>query len=322
MPLEPTIYAILISFVIAMCLCPFAIPYLHKLKFGQYIRTDGPESHLKKGGTPTMGGIIILASFAVCACFFITGNSDGMMVTLATLAFGVIGFMDDYIKVVKKRNLGLRVFQKLALQLVVCALIAYYILVVRQIGTLVAVPFMGGYEFDLGYLYIPFLIIVVLGTVNAVNLTDGLDGLASGVTAMVAVFFCILAWVMQSGVSPIAGAIIGALLGFLLYNAHPARLFMGDTGSLALGGFVAASALVLKMPMFIVIVGIVYVVEALSVIIQVGYYKKTRRRVFKMAPIHHHLELSGFSETRVVAVFYIITAIACLIGYIASRGMY
>lgn len=321
MTLDTTIYTILVSFAVSVLICPKAIPYLQKLKFGQFVRDDGPESHLKKGGTPTMGGIIILISFVITAAIFSGGNPDAIAVLLVTLGFGIIGFLDDYIKVVMKRSLGLRAYQKLLLQLVVCLIFAYYILHVKQLGTEVYIPFAGGYLLDLGILYLPFVLVVILGTVNGVNLTDGLDGLASGVTALVAVYFCMLGMALGSGTMPISGAIIGSLLGFLLYNSHPARVFMGDTGSLALGGYVAATAVILRLPIFIVIVGIIYLLESISVMIQVGYYKKTKKRFFKMAPLHHHFELSGWPETRVVALFYIVTAIACLIGYIAAKGI-
>ncbi|MDD3569865.1 MAG: phospho-N-acetylmuramoyl-pentapeptide-transferase [Lachnospiraceae bacterium] len=319
--LEYSVYAIIIAFILGLIFCPMLIPVLHKLKYGQTEREDGPESHLKKSGTPTMGGLAILASFFVTCLFFTRGNADGVAVTLVTMGFGIIGFLDDYIKVVKKRSLGLRAYQKILLQLVVTLAFAIYVFK-RGIGTGVLIPFTSGYEFDLGIVYWPMFVIAVIGTVNGVNLTDGLDGLASGVTLIVVAFFMIVSWAAGSGITMICGAVIGSLLAFLIFNAYPARVFMGDTGSLALGGFVAASALILKMPIFIIIVGIIYFAESISVMLQVGYYKRTKKRIFKMAPIHHHFELCGWSETKVVTVFYIITAIMCLVAFLGSKYMF
>lgn len=307
--------SVLVSFLISAALCPVFIPFLRKLKFGQFVRDDGPQSHLKKQGTPTMGGIIILISIIVTSLFFVSGRKDMLAVLFATVGFGVIGFLDDYIKVVMKRSMGLRAWQKIVAQLVVTAVFAYYIETVLNVGTTTYLPFVGVYA-DLHYLYYPFLFIVMLGTVNGVNLTDGLDGLASSVTVLVAVFFTVAAvYFSDSSLAPITCAVAGSLMGFLVYNVHPASVFMGDTGSLALGGFVAATALVLGMPLLILIVGIIYFVESLSVIIQVTYFKLTKgKRFFKMAPLHHHFEMCGWSETKIVAVFSIITALACMIG--------
>ncbi|MCD7854312.1 MAG: phospho-N-acetylmuramoyl-pentapeptide-transferase [Clostridiales bacterium] len=317
------VYSILISFVFNVILCPVVIPLLRRLKFGQNVRDDGPETHLVKAGTPTMGGIMILLSLLLSSLFFIKGNSDGVIVLFMTLGYGIIGFIDDYIKVVKKRSLGLRAWQKIVLQLVVTGIFIYYIYNYTDIGTAVYVPFMKGFEIDLGVLFIPFVIFAVLGTVNAVNLTDGLDGLASGVTVLVTLFFMFAALKLSSGVLPIAGAAAGSLLGFLLFNSYPAKVFMGDTGSLALGGFLAAVAVLFKMPLFLIVVGIIYVLEALSVILQVGYFKLTHgKRIFKMAPLHHHFEKCGWNETKVVAVFYIITSIAVLVGFLAADGIF
>ncbi|MCD8090264.1 MAG: phospho-N-acetylmuramoyl-pentapeptide-transferase, partial [Clostridiales bacterium] len=228
------------------------------------------------------------------------------------------------IKVVKKRSLGLRAWQKIVLQLVVTGIFIYYIYNYTDIGTDTYVPFMRGFTVDLGVLFIPFVIFVVLGTVNAVNLTDGLDGLASGVTVLVTLFFLFVAYAAESsGVLPVAGAAVGSLLGFLLYNSYPAKVFMGDTGSLALGGFIAAMAVRFKMPLFLLIVGIIYVCEAVSVILQVGFFKLTHgKRIFKMAPLHHHFEKCGYKETKIVTAFYIVTAIAVLVGFLAARGIY
>lgn len=325
--LEQAVYAIMISFVVGVILCPVLIPMLHKMRFGQTIRDDGPESHLQKQGTPTMGGMAFLLAFLVASAFFLKGNTDGMAVVLMTLGYGVIGFLDDYIKVVKKRSLGLRAYQKLALQIIVTGAFAYY-LHVSGLGTGIYIPFTNGYILDLGILFIPFLFIAVLGTVNGVNLTDGLDGLAGGVTLIVATFFCIVAWVAESSISPVCGAIVGGLLAFLIFNSYPAKVFMGDTGSLALGGFVVSTAFLLKMPLFIVIVGFVYLWESITVMLQVGYFKVTKKkygegkRLFKMAPFHHHLEKSGWRETKVVTLFYVATAMFCLIGFLACEHLF
>ena len=316
------IYGVLIAFVLDVILCPVVIPFLRKLKFGQTVRDDGPESHLVKNGTPTMGGIMILASFLIGSLFFVKGNYDGLMVIFVTMGYGLIGFIDDYIKVVKKRSLGLRAYQKIIGQLIITGVFLYYIYYHSNIGTDMYVPFGGGYSIDIGVFYIPLFFFIMVGTVNSVNLTDGLDGLASGVTVLVSVFFIFAAQRFSSGIVPIAGVAVGSLLGFLLFNSYPAKVFMGDTGSLALGGFIASVAVLLKMPFFLVIVGIIYVLETLSVIIQVGYFKISGgKRIFKMAPLHHHFEKSGWSETKVVTLFYIVTAIGCLIGFLAFRGI-
>ncbi len=316
------IYAIIIAFVIGVILCPIIIPILHKMKYGQTERDDGPQSHLKKQGTPTMGGIAILIAFCTGSLFFLKENYDGIVVVLVTLGFGIIGYIDDYIKVVKKRSLGLKPLQKIIGQLVITAAFAWYLLSFG-VGSELLIPFTEGMTVDLGILFVPFLIVAVLGTVNGVNLTDGLDGLASGVTLIVAVFFMLTSWGAGSGISPICGSVVGALMAFLIFNAYPARVFMGDTGSLALGGFVASAAFLLKMPIFIVIVGFIYLLESVSVMIQVLYFKKTGgKRFFKMAPIHHHFELCGFSETKVVTVFYIITTILCLIAFLGCRNLF
>ena len=317
--LEKALYAVIISFFIGVILCPVFIPLLHRLKFGQNVRDDGPQTHLKKSGTPTMGGIAILIGFTITSLLFIKGNGDGAAVMLVTLGFGLVGFIDDYIKVVKKRSLGLRAYQKMALQFIITAVFCGYMYKNVPSCTMIYMPFANRLA-NLNVLFIPFMFIVMLGTVNGVNLTDGLDGLASGVTLLVAAFFLIIAWVFGSGIAPIAGAVVGSLLAFLIFNAYPAKVFMGDTGSLALGGFVAATALILKMPLFILIVGFIYFIESLSVIIQVGVYKAAKKRVFKMAPIHHHFELCGWSETKVVTVFYIVTAMLCLIAFLSFKS--
>lgn len=306
---------VLISFAVSVILGPVVIPFLRKLKMKQTERTDGVQSHLKKAGTPTMGGVMILASIIITSLFYVKDYPRIIPVLFLTVAFGLIGFLDDYLKVVMKRSDGLFPMQKMALQIVVTAIFAYYIVEVADIPLTLLVPFSGGYYWDIGWLAVPVLFIAVIGTVNGTNFTDGLDGLASSVTVLVATFFTVVAVGTKSGVEPITCAVVGALLGFLLFNVYPASVFMGDTGSLALGGFVAGTAYMLQMPLFIIIVGFIYLVEVASVILQVAYFKKTGgKRLFKMAPIHHHFELCGWSETRVVAVFSIVTAILCLIA--------
>lgn len=324
--LEQAVYAIIISFVIGVILCPIVIPMLRKLKFGQNVRDDGPETHLAKQGTPTMGGVSFLVAFVITSIFFLKGNMDGAAIMLLTLGFGLVGFLDDYIKVVKKRSLGLRAYQKLLLQLVFTGFFCVYVL--KNVGTAIYVPFTNGLMLDLGILFVPFLFVAVLGTVNGVNLTDGLDGLSSGVTLLVAAFFMIVSWAAGSTVAPVCGAIIGGLLAFLIFNSYPAKVFMGDTGSLALGGFVASVAFILKMPIFIVIVGFIYLWESITVMLQVGWFKITKkkygegRRLFKMAPFHHHLEKCGWRETKVVTLFYVTTALLCLVGFLGCKYMF
>lgn len=309
------IISLLVAFAISVALSPLIIPFLKKLKIGQTEREEGVKSHLKKAGTPTMGGLIILISVLVTSLIFMKDYPNIIPVLFLTLGFGIIGFLDDYLKVVLKRSDGLYPKQKMAGQILVTTIFLAYILIVDNSFLNILIPFGGGQYLDCKWLAIPLLYVTVIGTVNGVNFTDGLDGLATGVTTMVAVFFTIVSMVYSGGIQPITGAVAGALLGFLLFNVHPAQVFMGDTGSLALGGFVAGCAYILRMPWIILIVGLVYLVEVLSVIIQVTYFKKTGgKRFFKMAPIHHHFELCGWSETRVVAVFTVITAFLCLAG--------
>ena len=319
--IHETILAVIIAFAISALLCPIIIPFLHKLKFGQQVRDDGPQSHLKKQGTPTMGGLIILCSIVITSIFYIPAYPKIIPVLFVTVGFGIIGFMDDYIKIVMKRSEGLKPGQKLAGQFVITGIFAWYLLNSGDVGTGMLVPFTGGFDggyfLDLGILFGPALFFIGLGTDNGVNFTDGLDGLCTSVTILVATFLTIVSIGEDLGISPITGAVVGSLLGFLLFNVYPARVFMGDTGSLALGGFVAASAYMMELPLFIPIGGLIYLVEVLSVILQVAYFKKTGgKRIFKMAPIHHHFELCGWSETRVVAVFSIVTAILCMVAYL------
>lgn len=307
--------SVIISFAISVLLGPVVIPFLRRLKVGQTIRDEGPQSHLKKNGTPTMGGILILISIVLTSLFFVKDYPKIIPILFLTLGFGMVGFLDDYIKVVLKRSMGLRAWQKMALQIVVTGIFVFYLLRYTDVSLAMKVPFAGDMYLDFGWWNIPILFFVVIGTVNGTNFTDGLDGLASSVTVLVATFFTVVAIGTGSGIEPITCAVVGALLGFLLFNVHPASVFMGDTGSLALGGFVAAAAYMMQMPLYIIIVGFIYLTEVLSVILQVSYFKLTGgKRIFKMAPIHHHFELCGWSETRVVAVFSIVTALLCLVA--------
>ena len=309
---------VLIAFMLSVIMGPLIIPVLRRLKMGQTEREDGVKSHLKKAGTPTMGGVIILLSVVVTSVFYIGDYPKIIPILFVTLGFGMIGFLDDYLKVVMKRSDGLYPKQKMALQIVVTAVFAFYMVRFTDVSLAMLLPFTGGKYWNVGWLAIPVMFFAVIGTVNGVNFTDGLDGLASSVTVLVATFFTVVAIGTKSGIEPITCAVVGALLGFLLFNVYPASVFMGDTGSLALGGFVASTAYMLQMPIFIIIVGMIYLIEVLSVMIQVTYFKKTGgKRIFKMAPIHHHFELCGWSETRVVAVFAIATAILCLIALMA-----
>ena len=319
--MNTAVYAVLIAFVANVALCPMLIPSLVKIKFGQYIRNDGPAAHLKKAGTPTMGGIMIIISFLLAAIVFMRDNPQAVAIVMVTAGFGVIGFLDDFIKITKRRSMGLRAYQKLLGQIIISLTFVFFWRTMPGYSTEILIPFFPDMVFDVGLLFPAFALLVFLSCTNGANLTDGLDGLAAGVTAIIAVFFMFAAWILNSPILPVAGAAVGSLLGFLLFNSHPAKVFMGDTGALALGGFVAAVALMLQMPLFLVIVAIIYVAESMSVIIQVLYFKATGKRFFKMAPIHHSFELSGWPETKVVAFFYVITAMACLLGYLALQGI-
>ncbi len=296
--------SVFLSFAISVAAGPVVIPFLRRLKVGQTVRGEGPETHLKKNGTPTMGGILILLSVVITSVFFVKDYPKIIPVLFLTLGFGLIGFLDDYIKVVLKRSMGLRAWQKFLLQIVVTGVFVFYIRQYTDISLVMKVPYMEGVYLDFGWMNIPVLFFIVIGTVNGTNFTDGVDGLASSVTVLVATFFSVVAIGTGSGIEPVTCAVVGALLGFLLFNVYPA---------LALGGFVAAAAYMMQMPRFIVIVGFIYMVEVLSDILQVSYFKVSGgKRIFKMAPIHHHFELCGWSETRVVAVFSIVTALLCL----------
>ena len=311
------IIPVLAAYAISTLLGPIVIPFLHRLKVGQTEREEGLQSHQKKTGTPTMGGAIFLIPVLLIALFYVKDCSEIIAVLILTFGFGIIGFLDDYIKVVLKRNLGLRAWQKLLGQFIVTGAFALYLLKCTDISLAMQVPFTQK-MLDFGWMNIPVLFFIALGTANGTNFTDGVDGLCGSVTAVVAAFFAAAAIHVGSGVAPVASAFAGALLGYLFYNVYPGRVMMGDTGSLAIGGFVTAIAYVLHMPIFIVIVGFIYALEVISVMMQVSYFKLTHgKRIFKMAPIHHHFELCGWSETRVVNVFTTVTILLALIAYAA-----
>ncbi len=321
-------FIVIISFLATLLLGIILIPWLKKLKFGQQVRDDGPKTHLKKTGTPTMGGIIFIFPLILVSLLETRGSGEFVIVAvLSTLGFALIGSLDDYIKVVKKRSLGLRAYQKIISQLVIAVVLAFYAYLNPYIGSSVIVPFIGA-EWDLGVFYIPIATFIIIGTVNSVNLTDGLDGLCSGVTLVITATLSIiltfsaklaneesLGWLAENYQDLIvfSAALTGALLGFLRYNAHPAQVFMGDTGSLGLGGAISALSILLRIPLWIPIFGGIYLAEAVSVILQVGSFKLRGKRIFKMAPIHHHFELKGMPETRVVSMFMIATVFLCLI---------
>ena len=312
------ILPILISFAISAALGPVVIPLLRKLKFGQTERDDGPQSHLKKTGTPTMGGLMILAGIIITSLIYVKDYPQIIPVLFVTAGFGIIGFLDDYIKIMLRRSEGLTPPQKMLGQFLVTGIFVFYLYNLKGGDMAMLIPFWPGHYLHLGWLAVPVAFLAIIGTVNGANFTDGLDGLASSVTLLIATFFSVVAIGTQSGLHPITCAVMGSLMGFLLFNVYPASVFMGDTGSLALGGFVASAAYMMDMPIFILIVALIYWVEILSVMIQVTYFKISGgKRIFRMAPIHHHFELCGWSETRVVAVFSIVTALLCLVGILA-----
>ena len=308
------VMAIVISFIVASILGPIIIPLLHKLKFGQNITQEGPKSHLKKAGTPTIGGLIFIFA-TIITMFIMVGNptDEAMIALYSFVGFGFVGFLDDLLKIIKKKNEGLTSGQKMILLLIVSGFLTWY--AYKYIGTSINIPFLNG-QINFGLFYIPFVMFYFAGVTNAVNLTDGLDGLATSVTVLVTTFLGIISYNLgHISLAIFCVALAGALLAFLRFNAFPARVFMGDTGSLALGGAVAMVALILKMPLILVLIGIIYVIETLSVILQVASFKLTGKRIFKMAPIHHHFEQLGWSETKIVSVFSIITVVFCFIAF-------
>ncbi len=313
----------LIGFIASLLLTGVLIPILTRAKAGQNIREDGPASHLKKAGTPSMGGLaimggILIAVFAGAMIDKGIFSGDSWMAILCFILFGAVGFFDDYLKIIKKQNLGLRAWQKFGMQLVISLAFAFYMANYSSAGTGVFLPFWNQYV-DFGGWYIPFIVFTLLAMVNGVNLTDGLDGLASGVTAIVAMFFVGVAFSRGNQADAVIYVgVLGGCLGFLVYNRHPAKIFMGDTGSLALGGVVALTAIIMKMELLLPIVGIIYLLEALSVVLQVSYFKISNgKRLFKMAPLHHHFEKMGMKETTVVLVFWLVTMVCCIGGMIA-----
>ena len=315
------IIVLMTSWAIAYFAGPRLLPVLRKLKFGQTVRDDGPQSHLQKNGTPTMGGFIFIISIIITSLIVISlrreFTTEIVISLLFMILFGFVGFVDDYIKVVKKRSLGLKAKQKIAMQVVFAAILAVFQLNISSLGTSVLVPFTD-LIVDLGIMYVPFLMFVIIAIVNSVNLTDGLDGLASAVTVIVSLCFAVIAAMTgNQAVLYFMLSVSGACIGFLRVNKYPAKVFMGDTGSMALGGAVASAAVILNLELLVPIICIVYFMESVSVILQVGYYKKTKKRIFKMAPLHHHFELCGWHETKVVKVFIVITVIMGLIGILS-----
>lgn len=316
------------AFILSAIMGRVLIPLLRRLKFGQEIREEGPKWHASKSGTPTMGGLIFIVSIvlttaicymtAVLSGMDIPAGSEILMLLIISIVYGIIGFIDDYIKVILKRNLGLTAKQKFLLQLIAAVGFVCWAVYGEGVSTAVIIPFTS-IEIDMGWFFIPFAAIVVLATVNSVNLTDGLDGLATSVTSVVALFFVLFAefgTMPNTAVALFAAILLGSLLGFLIYNKFPAKVFMGDTGSLFLGGAVCGMAILLEQPLALIIVGFVYVTESLSVILQVISFKTTGKRIFKMSPIHHHFEMCGWSEKKVVAVFTTVTAVLCALMYI------
>lgn len=310
-----------IAIVVSLAMGPFMIPFLTRLKVGQNIREEGPRRHYAKAGTPTMGGVIIITSIMVASFVAAGASAEVFSAVLVLIACGGIGFWDDYIKVVLKRSLGLRARDKLLMQLIIGLVFGVLLLYYFERGHELTMPFTGG-KYDLGIFYIPFLIIVLMGSTNGVNLTDGLDGLAAGATFFVSLAFAFVC-LMTSHYNLIAfcGAMAGACLGFLFFNRHPARVFMGDTGSMALGGGIAAVAALCGAELSLVIIGGIYVAETLSVALQVISYQSTGKRIFLMAPLHHHYELKGWPETRVVRRFWLLSFLFAVLGVFSFRGL-
>lgn len=313
------VYAGVVAFVIVLIVGPLVIPLLRRLKFGQSIREEGPKSHYAKSGTPTMGGILILTAMTLSAVLFAGNHIEVWLALFVTLGHGLIGFLDDFIKVVLKRNLGLKAKQKLLGQIIMAIALTYIAINYIGRGTDLWIPIIG-HNIDLGAMYYILIFFVLVGTTNAVNLTDGLDGLAAGTTAVAAIAYALVCmYFNQTELAIFCTAMAGAVLGFLKFNAHPAKVFMGDTGSLALGGALAAVAVLTKTEVLLILIGGVFVIEALSVIIQVISFKTTGKRIFKMSPIHHHFELSGWSETKVVAVFWTVGVIFSILALLILK---
>ena len=318
---------LIISFVVTIIISLIVIPILKKIKVGQIEREDGPQSHLKKQGTPTMGGIIFMISIIICVtgCYiylYMTNHlelaQNILPMLCLTIGFGAIGFIDDFKKLVLQNTKGLKPSYKMLGLLLISVAYTLFIIKFCKIGTETYIPFLKMYVDLPIFLYIPFAIIVILATTNAVNLTDGIDGLSSSVCAIIITCLTVIAMIFGKTEVVMFGSItVGAILGFLMFNLHPAKVFMGDTGSLFLGGVISSIALYLKMPLILIIIAIIPILETLSVIIQVMYFKKTGNRIFKMAPLHHHFELSGWSENKVVRVFSVITLLVCVVVILA-----
>ena len=321
------IKVLLISFVISVIGGLIIIPILRKLKVGQIERNEGPASHLKKQGTPTMGGIIMIIAMIISVTgtyiyLHATGNGEIgnklLPLLLISIGYGMIGFIDDFKKLVLKNTEGLKPSYKMFGLLIIAVIYVLFLINGLKIGTETYIPFLKQYITMPMFLYIPFAIVVILATTNAINLTDGIDGLSSSVSSII--ITCLTVIGISNGIYEVSffgSIVIGVTLGFLMFNLHPAKVFMGDTGSLMLGGVISGIALYLKMPLLLVIIALIPVIETLSVIIQVAYFKKTGNRIFKMTPIHHHFEKCGYMETQIVAAFTVITAVLCLLGYVA-----
>ena len=310
-------YTAMISFLIVIILGPIFIPMLTKFKFGQTVRDDGPKTHLQKNGTPTMGGVLIIIAILITGLTRSNISSDMVIGLICVVGFGFVGFVDDFIIIKMKRSLGLKPWQKIVMQVALALYVSYYQYSSSPSATQLIIPFTDA-VINLGPLYVPIMTFMIVGIVNAVNLTDGLDGLASGVTLIVAAFFMIFATsISNTDVAVLAAATVGACIGFLGFNAYPAKIFMGDTGSMALGGAVTAFAVLTNSMLLFVLVGGIYFAEAISVMLQVTYHKLTKKRIFKMAPIHHHFEQCGWPETKVVFTFWIVTVVLAWIGIIA-----
>ena len=315
MELRDSVLALVLSFAVTVLIMPRLIVWLRKLKFGQQVRLDGPETHLAKQGTPTMGGIGILLGTLAASAVFAFRWPRMLPVLLLTFGFGLVGFLDDYLKVAKKQSEGLNPKQKFLGQLLLTGVFAAWMVLEGGAEAGMRIPFTDVILRFPVWLYVPALFFIVLGTDNGTNFTDGMDGLASSVTIVTSLFFLTASVKYGAGIGPAAGAMAGGLMGFLCFNAYPARVFMGDTGALALGGFVSGAAYLCGIPLHIAVIGIIYLVEVLSVILQVAYFKKTHgKRIFRMAPIHHHFEKGGWSEPRVVAIFTIVTILACMLA--------
>lgn len=330
-----SLLALVVALVVTLVLGPVFIPWLHKLKFGQEIREEGPKWHQKKSGTPTMGGIMFIVGMAAAIIvttiiFAVNGNFDTkyarcILLFSVSLGFGIIGFIDDYIKVAKKRNLGLTAAQKFIMQVILAAIYVVVLYFMDELNPMLKIPFTSIELIIPIWLYIPFVMFVVVGVVNAVNLTDGLDGLAASVTTVVGLFFAFISYIKfeEYGVTVFSAALVGGLIGFLFYNRYPAKVFMGDTGSLFLGAAAVLMAIDLNMAIFLILVGFIYMIETLSVVLQTAYFKYTKkkygegRRIFKMSPLHHHFEMCGWSERKIVFVFTAVTVIMCVISWVA-----